>query len=86
MKKRYGAILAVPLLLAMSSAASAQVCVLGIMLKAAIVGAQENRELTSKEAATCGLLTDEDASKAAAEKKKKAEKKQKKKKVATKGQ
>jgi hypothetical protein len=65
-------------LLLLPSVASAQVCVLGIMVKAAIVGAQENRELTTKEAATCGLLTDEEASKAAKKKKKvaKAAKKQ----------
>lgn len=89
MKKRYLAVLAVPALLAMSSAASAQVCVLGIMLKAAIVGAQENRELTQKEAATCGLVSDEEATKAAAKKKEEEANKaarKRKKRIATKKQ
>ncbi len=83
MKKRYLAILAVPALIAMSSGASAQVCVIGVMLKAAIVGAQENRELSQKEAASCVLLTDDEAS-AAAAKKNAAAKKHKKKVVAKK--
>ena len=44
-------------LLLTASAASAQVCVLGIMVAAATVGSQQHRELTSEEAATCGLST-----------------------------
>ncbi len=76
MKKFNLAILAVTASLLLPSAASAQVCVLGIMIKAAIVGAQENRELTSKEAATCGLLPDEEGVKAMKKKKKVAKKTQ----------
>ena len=37
------------------AAASAQVCVVGIFAAAAYIGAQEKRELTTKEAMTCGL-------------------------------
>ena len=70
MRKHYPAILALPVLIAMSSEASAQVCALGLLLRAAIVSAQEHRELTQKEAATCGLLIDEEASKATKKKKK----------------
>lgn len=40
--------------------ASAQVCGVGIIVAAMIVNAQENRELTEKEAATCGLMTGHD--------------------------
>lgn len=38
-----------------SAAASAQVCVIGIMAAAFYANAHENRELTAKEAWTCGL-------------------------------
>ena len=44
-------------LLFTASAASAQVCVLGIFVAAATVGAQQHRELTSEEAMSCGLAT-----------------------------
>ncbi|WP_137043481.1 hypothetical protein [Pseudolabrys sp. FHR47] len=40
---------------AMTAAASAQVCVLGIFGAAIYVAATEKRELTQKEAMTCGL-------------------------------
>ena len=40
--------------------ASAQVCGVGIIAAALIANFKENRELTSKEAATCGLLLDND--------------------------
>ena len=39
----------------MPAVASAQVCVVGIFAAAAYIGAQEHRELTTKEALTCGL-------------------------------
>ena len=42
-------------LIAMTAAASAQVCVLGIFGAAIYVAATEKRELTQKEAMTCGL-------------------------------
>jgi len=70
MKKTTTAALAVLGLIATSTAASAQaLCVLPLFLSAAIVSAQENRELTQKEAFFCGLVRDEDAQKKAAVKK-----------------
>lgn len=42
-------------LVAMTATASAQVCVLGIFGAAIYVAATEKRELTQKEAMTCGL-------------------------------
>jgi len=41
-------------------AASAQVCGIGIIVAAMIANAQQNRELTEKEAATCGLMLNQD--------------------------
>jgi hypothetical protein len=38
--------------------ASAQVCAGGLIISALIVSATQNRELTAKEAATCGLILD----------------------------
>lgn len=56
MKKTFlGAIFAAAGLVAMTAAASAQVCVLGIFGAAIYVAATEKRELTQKEAMTCGL-------------------------------
>lgn len=55
MKRATIAAISATILLFASSAASAQVCVLGIFVSAAYVSAHENRELTSKEAMTCGL-------------------------------
>jgi hypothetical protein len=67
MKKLTAAGLAVTGLLVTSTVASAQaLCVLPLMISAAIVGAQEHRELTQKEATWCGLVRDEDAQKKAA--------------------
>jgi hypothetical protein len=40
--------------------ASAQVCGVGIIIAAFAVNAQEHRELTEKEAATCGLMVGHD--------------------------
>jgi hypothetical protein len=77
MKKLTAAGLAVTGLLITSTAASAQVlCVLPLMVSAAIISSQENRELTQKEAMWCGLYHDQEAAKkAAAAKKKPAAKK-----------
>lgn len=47
--------LAVSGVIAATAAASAQVCVLGIFGAAIFVAATEKRELTQKEAMTCGL-------------------------------
>jgi hypothetical protein len=55
MKKTTIAAISATILLLTSSVASAQVCVLGIFAAAAYVSAHENRELTSKEAMTCGV-------------------------------
>ena len=41
-------------------AASAQVCGVGVIVAAMIANAQEHRELTQKEAATCGLMLGQD--------------------------
>lgn len=41
-------------------AASAQVCGIGIIVAAMVANAQEQRELTPKEAATCGLMLGQD--------------------------
>jgi hypothetical protein len=77
MKKLTAAGLAVTGLLVTSTVASAQaLCVLPIMISAAIVASQENRELTQKEAMWCGLVRDEEgAKKMQAAKKKPAAKK-----------
>jgi len=55
MKKTIVAALVAAALLAVPSGASAQVCILGIFAAAAQVGASEHRELTEKEAFSCGL-------------------------------
>jgi hypothetical protein len=69
MKKLTTAGLAVTGLLITSTVASAQVlCVIPLMVSAAIVSAQENRELTQKEAMWCGLYHDPDAAKKAVKK------------------
>jgi hypothetical protein len=70
MKKLGITLAAVSALLLTSSAASAQFCIVGIFAKAIYVGKTENRELTTKEALSCGLLTDEAAEPDAKKKKK----------------
>ena len=40
--------------------ASAQICAGGVIIAALIANFKDNRELTSKEAATCGLLLGND--------------------------
>jgi hypothetical protein len=42
------------------AAASAQVCGIGIIVAAIAANAQQHRELTEKEAATCGLMLGHD--------------------------
>lgn len=49
-------------------AASAQVCGIGIIIAAMAANAQEHRELTPKEAATCGLMLGQDRQNAKAKK------------------
>ena len=59
MKKVAVAAVAVAGLMLTSPVASAQVCVVAIIAKAIYASATENRELTQKEAMTCGLVVDE---------------------------
>jgi hypothetical protein len=54
MKKSIGAALSIALLLFTASAASAQVCIVGIFAAAITASVRDNRELTEKEAWTCG--------------------------------
>ncbi|HZL30260.1 MAG TPA: hypothetical protein VFC54_04265 [Pseudolabrys sp.] len=51
--------------------ASAQVCVVAIIAKAIYANATEHRELTQKEAMTCGIVVDEKERKAMLAKNKK---------------
>jgi hypothetical protein len=56
-------LIALPIALAIAFtpvAASAQVCGLGIIVAAMVANAQQHRELTEKEAATCGLMLNQD--------------------------
>lgn len=56
-------LIALPIALAIAFtpiAASAQVCGIGIIVAAMVANAQEHRELTQKEAATCGLMLGQD--------------------------
>ena len=60
MTKLRTAVLAVAGLILTANAASAQVfCVIPLMISAAVVSAQENRELTQREALWCGLVRDQ---------------------------
>lgn len=60
MNKLTTAALALAGLTITSTVASAQVfCVLPLMFSAAVVSAQENRELTQREAMWCGLVRDQ---------------------------
>jgi hypothetical protein len=70
--------LAAATLLVTTTLASAQLCAIPLMIAAGITWANEKRELTTKEAMTCGLIPDADASKAAKAKGKKMAKREKK--------
>jgi hypothetical protein len=56
MKKTIVVAMSVAAFLFTSSVASAQVCIIGILAAAAQANARDNRELTAKEAGSCGLL------------------------------
>ena len=56
MKKLGIAGLAVAGLLVTTTVASAQLCAIGLIIAAGITSANENRELTAKEAMFCGLV------------------------------
>jgi hypothetical protein len=64
MKKAAIAIAIVASLLLSAKPASAQACMAGIIFAAFYANATENRELSAKEAATCGLLYGADRDKA----------------------
>lgn len=78
MKKLGVAAIALAALIFTPLVASAQICVVGIMIKGIYASVKEDRELTAKEAATCGILVDEEELKANAAKKKKMAKEAKK--------
>ena len=72
MTKIRTAVLALAGLILTANAASAQVlCVIPLMVSAAMVSAQENRELTQREAMWCGLVRDQVPAKKVTVKKKK---------------
>ena len=72
MKTIRTAALALAALILTANAASAQVfCVIPLMISAAMVSAQENRELTQRETTWCGLVRDQVPAKKVAVKKKK---------------
>ena len=75
MRKTILAGLALTTVMGLPTVASAQLCAPMIIARAAVTGAYEHRELTSKEAMSCGLLIDEEATKAAAKKNKRMSKK-----------
>jgi len=60
MKTKIAALLVVTAIAFTPTYASAQVCGVGIIAAALIANFRDNRELTSKEAATCGLLLGND--------------------------
>jgi hypothetical protein len=60
MKTKLAALLVTAAIAFTPTYASAQVCGVGIIAAAFIANFKENRELTSKEAQTCGLLLDND--------------------------
>lgn len=74
MKITAAALLIVTATILTPAAASAQICGVGLIAAAMIVNAQEHRELTDKEAATCGLLIGHDQRYANSEKAKRAKK------------
>jgi hypothetical protein len=56
MKKAAIAAFAIASLVFTTSVASAQLCAVGIVAMAIVASAKDKRELTAKEATTCGLL------------------------------
>jgi hypothetical protein len=65
-----------------STVASAQVCIVGILAAAIYASAHDHRELTPKEAATCGLAYGSETNKPETKKKEKAARRAKAKKHA----
>ena len=60
MKTKFTALLVAATIAFLPTYASAQVCSIGVIAAAMIANFKENRELTSKEAQTCGLLLGQD--------------------------
>ncbi len=69
MKKTIIAAMSIAVVAVTASAASAQVCVVGIFAAAIYASAHDHRELTAKEAWSCGLLYGKDDVKEPAKKK-----------------
>jgi hypothetical protein len=69
--KKFGVAVVIAGFLFTPAAASAQVCAAFLIGKALIVNATEHRELTQKEAMTCGVLVDEKERKAMLDKNRK---------------
>lgn len=75
MKKTIMAAVSIAVLAFTSSVASAQVCIVGIFAAAIYASAHDHRELTAKEAWSCGLLySSENGKKGTADKTKKKQK------------
>lgn len=75
MKKTVIAAVSAAFLMGTASVASAQICAVGVIAAAIYASAKENRELTAKEAWSCGiLLGHDDEAKAKPAKKKSARK------------
>jgi hypothetical protein len=60
MKTKIAALSVVAMIAFAPTQASAQVCGIGVIAAALVANFKDNRELTSKEAATCGLLLGND--------------------------
>jgi hypothetical protein len=58
MKTKFAALMIVGGIALVPTYASAQVCAGGLVVAAIIMNATQNRELTAKEAATCGFILD----------------------------
>jgi hypothetical protein len=58
MKTKFAALMVVCGIALAPTYASAQVCAGGLIVAALIINATQNRELTAKEAATCGFILD----------------------------
>jgi hypothetical protein len=71
MRRTIIAALSLGVLVCTSAAASAQVCIVGIFAAAFYANAHDHRELTPKEAWTCGIAYGTDAPAAKPEKRKK---------------
>ena len=60
MKTKIAALLVAAAVVLVPFQASAQVCTVGVIVAAMVANFKDNRELTAKEAQTCGLLLGQD--------------------------